>query len=96
MKQYQAWVAIPVVSVLVCLVALAVAGADGDSDVIPEGKFGLEVGEDLALSNDTLVIPMTLKVNPTASELGTRIQFRYMDKLSHDIWLSYQPPHPVF
>ncbi len=96
MKQYRAWMTIPVVFVFVCLVALAIAGADGDSELIPEGKFRLEVGEDLAWLNDTLVIPMTLKINPTASELGTRIQFRYMDKLSHDSWdggLHKNPEH---
>ena len=96
MKQYRAGVMIPVVFVFAYLVALAIAGADGDSELIPEGKYRLEVGKDLAWLNDTLVIPMTLKINPTADELGTRIQFRYMDKVSHSSWdggLHKNPEH---
>jgi len=59
---------------------------DTDAALIPEGKFRLEVGEDLAWSDDTLLIPMTVRINPTAQELGTRIQFRYTDKVSSNSW----------
>ncbi len=86
MRKYQAGVTILAVFIFVCFVALSIAGADGDSESIPVGKFRLDVGEDIAILDDTMVVRMVLKINPSAHELGTRIQFRYLDKLSHDGW----------
>ena len=53
---------------------------------VPMGKFRLDVGKDLAKTADTTVLEMTVTINETAEELGTRLQFRYMDKLSVDTW----------
>ena len=74
------------VCVFACVAAVPAPQANGDAESIPVGKFRLEVGKDLASTDNTLVLRMALSISPSAHELGTRMTFRYMDKLSHDGW----------
>jgi hypothetical protein len=86
MKKHYSIITLLVVILFVFSGVMTIAGTDGDSALIPEGKFRLNVGEDLAWSDNTLVAQMTLKINPTEQELGTRIQWRYLDKISYSSW----------
>jgi len=68
------------------LFALPIAVVSGDSGSVPAGKFRLEVGRDIAASNDTVVIRMTVKVNASSHELPTHLQWYGMNQPGNNSW----------